>query len=543
MSVSWGAEEMASNVVNLDALIPREDFVVTTQGGNTNQLDRISVVHLEGPFFGPDLRKPDFQRETIQWTPAKVVDLVRAFVDGDLIPAVILWRAGQYVFVIDGAHRLSALMAWIFDDYGDRKRSLDFFGGEITEEQRRIADRTRKLVNKQIGSYAEYLAMRGRPEAASEDMKKRLSNLGTNAIIAQWVPTTDAESAENSFFKINQAATPIDPTERRILKARRSASAMAARAVTHGGTGHRYWLAFDKDTREAIEAHGKAIYHSLYDPPMGGSTLTTLDVPVAGRGYNALPFIFDLVNQSNGVAVEDTSASSVAKDVLPPDPDGSATLSYLKTVQKRVERITGDNPGSLGLHPVVYFYTRSGTFQPIAFLAISRLVEELSAKNKLADFTRVRRAFEDFLIDHKEAMSLLIHKFGSGSRSLPWLQKYCDRVLQGLWSGQDAVQIQAAFAADPDFAFLTVPRPSGVRPESARQKGRFNSGTKTAAFFAAALPSGTRCGICGALAHKNSMHIDHVQRVQDGGAHHAGNAQVAHPYCDSTYKEQMVAKS
>ncbi|MHA1567121.1 MAG: DUF262 domain-containing protein, partial [Alphaproteobacteria bacterium] len=271
-----------TNVVNLDALIPREDFLIDAEASQATPLDKISVVHLEGPFFGPDLRKPDFQRETKQWTPAKVVDLVRAFVDSDLIPAVILWRAGRYVFVIDGAHRLSALLAWIFDDYGDRKRSLDYFGGQITDDQRKVAKRTRTLINKTVGNYQDYLAARQNPAGALPELQQRLSNLAVNSVTAQWVPTTDAKSAEESFFKINQAATPIDPTERRILKARRSASAIAARAITHGGTGHKYWSAFDENTRRAVEDSGKIIFHALYTPPITGNPVTTLDVPVAG---------------------------------------------------------------------------------------------------------------------------------------------------------------------------------------------------------------------------------------------------------------------
>jgi hypothetical protein len=95
-----GGDALSTNVVNLDAMIPREDFAIDVQPEQASGIEKISIVHLEGPFFGPDLRKPDFQRETNNWTPHKVADLVRAFVDGDLIPAVILWRAGKFVFVI-----------------------------------------------------------------------------------------------------------------------------------------------------------------------------------------------------------------------------------------------------------------------------------------------------------------------------------------------------------------------------------------------------------------------------------------------------------
>jgi hypothetical protein len=142
---------MSTNVVNLDALIPREDFAVDEAQSKAIPPDRISIAHLDGHFFTGDLRKPDFQRETSQWSPAKVVDLIRSFLDADLIPAVILWRAGRSIFVIDGSHRLSAMLAWILDDYGDRKKSLDHAGGYITEEQRKIAERTRELVLKTVG--------------------------------------------------------------------------------------------------------------------------------------------------------------------------------------------------------------------------------------------------------------------------------------------------------------------------------------------------------------------------------------------------------
>ncbi|MGA2989937.1 MAG: DUF262 domain-containing protein [Candidatus Korobacteraceae bacterium] len=537
---------MKTKDVNLDALIPREDFVIDDQPSQASGIEKISIVHLEGPFFGPDLRKPDFQRETDKWSPSKVADLIQSFVDGNLIPAVILWRAGQYVFVIDGSHRLGALMAWIQDDYGDRKTSLDYFGGIIPEEQRKIAERTRRLVNKQVGPYQDYLAARANPAGARPEIQKRLSNLAVNHIIAQWVPRTDKESAEDSFFKINQSATPIDPTERRILKSRRSASAIAARAIARAGTGHKYWGDFDKDTRTAIETLGAKLWKALYVPPITGNAVTTLDVPVAGRGYSTLSFIFDLVNEANGVEIQDSTAKNTkTKDVLPVDENGQTTVEYLKTVEKRVQRITGDSPGSLGIHPVVYFYTRSGAFQPTALIAASRFLEELASKDKLKEFTKVRRKFEEFLILHKEALSLIIHKLGSGERHIPWLQKYYSLILDRLWAGKSFDKIQTSFSKNPDFAFVTAPQPSGVRQFSTKSKHKFSSGTKTAAFFAAALPGGARCHLCGALLHLNSVHTDHVVRARDQGTADMRNAKPAHPYCDSAKDvlEPLLKKS
>lgn len=170
---------MAINTVNLDALIPREDLAIGdgVASGEPGD-DKISIASIGGnTFFTGPLRKPDFQRETNHWTSQKIVDLVAAFLDRRLIPAVILWRAGKYNFVIDGAHRLSALLAWVWDDYGDGERSRALFGMPLPPDQIAIAKRTRDLVKKEIGPYALYKAAIEHPNAVDEKIAVRVNNL------------------------------------------------------------------------------------------------------------------------------------------------------------------------------------------------------------------------------------------------------------------------------------------------------------------------------------------------------------------------------
>jgi hypothetical protein len=149
---------MATNVVNLDALIPREDFeVIDATATDTARPTTIRITDLApDAFFYSGLRKPDFQRETANWSPAKIQDFIHTFLNGDLIPAIIFWGAGGNNFVIDGAHRLSALAAWVHDDYGDGKKSREFFQNYIPTEQLAAAERTRKLINSSIGTFVEH---------------------------------------------------------------------------------------------------------------------------------------------------------------------------------------------------------------------------------------------------------------------------------------------------------------------------------------------------------------------------------------------------
>ena len=146
--------------INLDALISREDFEASDETMNTaSKISTLSINDLkEGSgLFLASVRKPDFQRETADWDIDKLVRFISSFVNGEFIPAVILWRSqAGLIFVIDGSHRLSSLIAWVNDDYGDGQFSLDAFEGDVPDEQRQLAKKARDAVNSEIGPYNDY---------------------------------------------------------------------------------------------------------------------------------------------------------------------------------------------------------------------------------------------------------------------------------------------------------------------------------------------------------------------------------------------------
>ena len=525
---------MPANTVNLDALIPREDFSLTAEDAGGQPRSGIAISDLDAGFFSTSLRKPDFQRETTSWTPQKVVDLVQAYVTGDLIPAIILWQRGSDIFVIDGAHRLSALMAWIKDDYGQGLTSLDYFGGRIPQEQEKIANQIRALVNKTVGSYASYVAGAKNQANLTPEMQKRISMLGGNSMVVQWVRATDPQVAEASFFKINQAAQPIDPTERRILEARSSPNAIGARAIVRAGAGHAYWGKFSEAARLEIEALGKEMWDMLYSPPLGDNPIKTLDIPVAGRGYNTLPFVFDLVNLTNEVPMPANPTSKKLAEPPVRDEDGQRTIEFLKAARNHVSRITGTAPESLGLHPAIYFYGRSGQFQPVTFLSAIEFVGQLVKDKKLRQFQKVRAEMEEFLFANKVFNSLTVTRLGAGSRSLFRITEMYRTIMDLLLEGKSTFDVEQHLFGTQDFGHLAMAKHATPRAADKKAGGDAGSASKSAAFFRDAMSGAAKCHICRAAVHRNSLSFDHEVARRDGGSGDMQNLKLAHPYCNSS---------
>lgn len=247
---------------------------------------------------------------------------------------------------------------------------------------------TRRLIKQKIGSYTDHRFAPANPDKVKPEVAERAKRLATLAFQLQWVKG-DANKAEQSFFKINQEAAPIDKTELKLLKARRKPTAIAARAIVRFGTGHKYWSKFSEEIQQSIERYAREIYDILFVPSLN-TPIKTLDLPVAGRGYSVqtLPLIFDLIEIANEARVDKNGD----------DADGTTTVEFLKQTRRAVYRISAIHASSLGLHPAVYFYSASGRYQPTAFLAIVKFIMELDKTNGFDRFTRCRQRFEGFFI-------------------------------------------------------------------------------------------------------------------------------------------------
>jgi hypothetical protein len=511
-----------AEIVNLDALVPREDFEVKSDSGTSQPSQTIQIRDVErDSFFYNAIRKPDFQRETNEWNEKRITDFIKSFLDGDLIPAIILWQGEGNIFVIDGSHRLSSLAAWVQDDYGDGLTSKLFFE-VIPPEQLKAAEKIRQLIKKNIGSYQDHKDAILHPDKFLAEIVARAKRLASLALQLQWVKG-NAAKAEASFFKINQQAAPIDKTELRLLQSRNKPNSLAARAIIRAGTGHKYWSRFELKVQNEIESMARLIHELLFTPALR-SPIKTLDLPIAGRGYSSqtLPLIFDLVNLTNNVIL-----TEVEDDV-----DGKATVKYLKNCQKTLNRITGTHPSSLGLHPVVYFYSNTGRYQPTAFFGVIEFIKYLETSNLFKEFIKVRQKFEEFILKYKMLPIQVVYKYGSGMKGYQPMKNLLTFIFDKIIEDNSENEIIEKMVKDHNFSYL---QPHDVS-QPTLSGATFSKDTKSAIFFRDALKEPLRCRICGGLIHFNSISIDHIQRKQDGGLGTIDNAQLTHPFCNTGVK-------
>ncbi|SNX59354.1 HNH endonuclease [Nitrosomonas ureae] len=515
---------MLKNIV-LDALIAREDFEVKDEtGGTTRNIGTVGTRDLEyDSFFFSALRKPDFQRETNEWDAKRIVSLIDSFISGDLIPAVILWRsAASYTFVIDGAHRLSALAAWINNDFGDGNISKQFYDGVIPEEQISAAEDTRKSVRKQIDLYSDYKLALKNPEKVEPHIAEKAKSLGALAIQVQWVEG-DAKKAESSFFKINQQAAPIDKTELMLLQSRRKPAGIATRAILRSGKGHKYWSYYSPEVQNEIQDLAEEINEILFQPSLK-NPIKTLDLPVGGKNFSSQgqSLILELVNKTNNVD------NNNEKD----DVDGNETVLYLKKCLKVIRCLNSVHSSSLGLHPAIYFYSKDGRHKPASFWAAIDFIQELEKTKSFSLFTKFREPFEQFIQQYDYIVQQVVRKHRSASAAYPYITKLYFVVLELLKKNIPVNELPKHILTNENFSYVTL-SDQGLEEITSKD---FSREKKSEVFIREAIESAIKCSICGGLLHKNSITIDHIKRKEDGGLGNPDNGQLTHPYCNSTYK-------
>lgn len=551
--------------VNLDALIKREDlFKMSDEDSGLTEISDNKTFRLDAD-LNPQkshtfktLRKADFQRETSEWKPERIVGLIKSFINGDIIPSIILWNWKGLNFIIDGGHRVSALVAWITDDYGDKEISTSYFGSEnITKEQRKNADKTRELIKKEIKPFSFYEFALNNPDKVSEEETIRARNTLVNRTIqVQWINAKTSKDAEKSFFRINGEATPIDETEAVILKSREKPNAISARAIIHSGNAHKYWKNFSKEVRDEIEVIASKVNDLLFEPALDEKTI---HFPIAGKGYSrqSVELVFGIVNMLNDLTEINSSRKTIYKkeadDIRPAkDIDGTETIKYLKKVERIISIISDRQKAiSLGLSPLIYFYSKKGRFQITSFLAFVHIIniwDEQRLKNHsniFQKFSAIRQRFEEFLLQNKNFTTQATANIGSGIKSYERLADLYLFIIDTMidTKNSDSTIIQS-IKETPKFGFVKIFDAENNYDETRNPpgKGKIPKVTEVEKAIEVYFKNKILCPICGGHYTFYSYNFDHITERRNGGDNRINNLDLTHIYCNEEKEEIITLK-
>jgi hypothetical protein len=468
------------------------------------------------------LRKPDFQRETNEWDKKRIADLIDNFIERAFIPSIILWEnedTGK-IYVIDGAHRLSAIIAYINDDYGDKKISHDFYGfNKIPQAELDLADETRKYINSRTRAFETIMKEGGQK---ADGLKKAAFDL--QMIIG------NVKKAEESFFKINQQGVVLSPTEKELCKSRDKPNCIATRAVIKGGAGTQYWKKFEASNQEKIKEVAEQLNNLLFKPPYSDEPKSViLHHPLGGTITNSTQMIFDLMKI---IKVIYRSSEEDRDDTV----KGDDTLEYLLWARKIVWKILSDQSGSLGLFPSVYFYNSGGKYIQSAFLGMVQLfLENENDENFLPMFTKVRKYLETFLLKNKVLLTQINRKYGSKEKSYRHMKGFFYNVIELLSQNMTEKDVLLKLKGKEQYNFLNELESD---TEGSKAK-RFSKENKIALTILEELNGMPKCKICNGILHPFSKSIDHIKDKKYGGGSEPSNAQTTHHYCNNS-KDKLI---
>ena len=146
-------------------------------------------------------------------------------------------------------------------------------------------------------------------------------------------------------------------------------------------------------------------------------------------------------------------------------------------------------------------------------------------------FVDVRKKFEGFLAND-DLVQQIVRKHRGALASHEHVRDFFLLMMGELKTKAIKEAIEASLK-DSRFSYLKL---GDVNPEVVSSSQDFSREVKSRVFLSQALSGAPTCAICGGYLHVNSITTDHIERKREGGVGSAENGQLAHPYCNSTYK-------
>lgn len=284
---------------------------------------------------------------------------------------------------------------------------------------------------------------------------------------------------------------------------------------------------FSEDNAKKIENISKKLHSILFDPELS-SPIKTLDLPLGGsKGIRAA---LTVLIEFFSISVEINNSKVLKVGYGDDEIDGSQTINVLYSALKVAERMTGNDKGSLGFHPAIYFYGPNGNHIIPMFLATSRVISKAITDNNKAffeKFTKNRSQIEDVLIRDKELIATVLQKNGS-KRRVKAYEEILLNIIQSIEPSKITQENIIDWGGVNGRIILGTIKHTTID---------FSDDVKSKVFIVNALKHEQKCPIChGFLDVSKSASYDHITPKQAGGTGTYDNCQITHPYCNQSIK-------
>lgn len=517
------------------------------------------------------LRKPDFQRATWAWSPKECVSLLDSLVKGQVIPSIIMWRSPENAlrYILDGGHRVSVVMAWLKDDWGESQADL-MENEQQADEVRKAARLVRQLVRDDIGTIEEYeaaaqeinrLTKEGRTpkvEMANQQNGKAFDRgifyntlrAGDVFFNVLWV-NGDYRTAEQSFLKINKSGKQLSEWETKLIENRDSSFARLVMSIASVDSAPYYWPTAPTELPDGVPQQMvtgilddiRYVEHTLLSPPFR-RPVRTLDQSLLDATPDKRPaYIAEFLTVVRGYRGQTAETEQLLQADQHAEPreiiENGAKLIH--DARDTLDHIIGDQEASatanesLELVPLLYFYKSDG--QHIRSLLYGLLYWLLQGnsnevRTRKDIFSVYRGKFEQiFRADKDTIVQGLSRNVGSGTEVTVRTALYFNDLLRLIVNYRGEIDSES-FLVD----YTNMATESGKAGKSTVQAVRsriFTPKQRSTAVIDMLLDGLSACQVCGGkIDPTRKVQHDHIQKHRDGGQTIGTNQRVVHPYCN-----------
>lgn len=349
------------------------------------------------------LFKADNQRSTECWSVQEIANFIEDCTEDQNINLCILYWKDIHgnIYIIDGAHRLSCIYAWINRYFADEQVPQ---APNFNDPQKQDI----RYLRNYLGDLADF--QRICTDAEFAEKKSKLEDIKISFRQVLGTP----EDARRVFQSINSDTKRLDKYEEYHLRNRGSDAyyAIYACCYINDNKSNLEELQYTR-LNELIEL-GERIHQLLF------STILLDNEMSHGK---KIGLVNELMNIIAGDQIHNIMSLNQGERV-------ENLMSHLLTILCRIATpVKNAGVPSLGLHPYLYFY-KDQRFQITSFLAWFSIVYEIHEsrmqihhrKISFKDFTRVRRSIEFLIANFPVATTETVGKFGSGIKGYDRLQ-------------------------------------------------------------------------------------------------------------------------